>query len=1255
MGAGLPELSGTNTESSKPRASTPRRWWTRRPYRILGVTIGVGLVFTFAVYWLVLSPERLAVLAANALQGMTGGRVEVAEAHVDLRSGIVRLDDVAIRAVGWEGEAGRVFHADRIVAWCQPLSMLFGPLQCQRVSIEKPTVTLAEDVSGDGNSHLRFNVQALRPPTGGPGRVSVPMVQINGAQVRFAEVDGEQFNLLGKIDVKGWVEPNATSPDTFDLSVAEVQGADAKEPGLGVTGTFSIDRGTADAQVGGLAFSPRYRQMLPSALRQWWDDLKPDGRITRVAFDLDPNDGWSAHVAFDDVAMTVPQLTESDDRFRMTGVSGAFEFNREGFQIVDQLRGTIEGLPYTIAGGSEGYDPNGPFRLAIKTGELDIPDQPRYVYALPQAVQQVFQMITPVGRMSVSLSVWRPAHGEPIDYAGTATIHSGEGRYARFPYKLENCRGIVHFSPRQIKILSLTGQTSGVGTATINGVIAPPNDEPAVDLTVTAINVPFDRALYEALDPSHRRALDMFFHEPSYERMRREGHFITLGEYNADELALRQVRRAKAGLDPNDDAARRRYEQQGKAIEQRLSQPAFDLGGRANVVVHVTRTPGPGDRTTATTEVDLHEASIVLSFFPYPMRVSEGRLIIDPNGVDFVGVEATGLHGGGASINGKVSFVRGDEALSVRPQLDVAAVNVPIDEMLFDALPQPHDQWVRRLGASGTLRIDGRVFSNDRNEPDADLAIGLNDVRLQPGGGRFVLDDVSGQIDLSLEGVALRELRGRRGRSVVKLEGGIQWSNEAGPSVQLHAAAASLDFSDPLLDLFAPFMAVDPRWEKALATYQPTGAFDAALRYETKDENADLHVAIMPSSFAATYADKRYTFQNTTGRALLHRDRVELDGLTADLGDGRLRIDGNVHLTPERRAQLSVLAAGNAITDELRQVLPDGFVKLIDAFGIDTGYDVLLDRITVHPDAAKGEDRIRMTGSALLHDGSGDLGLPVTDFNGRVDVDARVVVGHDWPVLNLEVDAERLALADRPVTQFNATFVSGEDGSMIAAPKLRGWMFDGAIGGSGTIDLARKTYGFHLALSEADLTPFMAAGERAHIAAPNEHEAERRPMTGKLSAAFSIEGHIDQPERVRARGDIQIRDAELYDLPLSLGLLQVTHLSLPTTRSFNSARISYYMQGRRITFERLSLESESMRLAGEGSMDYGTGKLDLTLTSSNPGGLNLGPITDLIDGLRNELVTIRVTGTLDEPVREVRQLSGLSQAWQDVFGGGESE
>ena len=129
-----------------------------------------------------------------------------------------------------------------------------------------------------------------------------------------------------------------------------------------------------------------------------------------------------------------------------------------------------------------------------------------------------------------------------------------------------------------------------------------------------------------------------------------------------------------------------------------------------------------------------------------------------------------------------------------------------------------------------------------------------------------------------------------------------------------------------------------------------------------------------------------------------------------------------------------------------------------------------------------------------------------------------------------------------------------------------------------------------------------------------------------------------------------VRDAKLRGLPLAMGLLQVTHLTLPTDQPFQRAVSSYYIDGDKLILETVQIDAPNMRIGGSGSVDYRSRQLDLTLTTSNPAGLDLGPLTTLIDGLRDQLVTLRVTGTTDEPVIHVRQFDGITEAWRDVWG-----
>jgi hypothetical protein len=117
-----------------------------------------------------------------------------------------------------------------------------------------------------------------------------------------------------------------------------------------------------------------------------------------------------------------------------------------------------------------------------------------------------------------------------------------------------------------------------------------------------------------------------------------------------------------------------------------------------------------------------------------------------------------------------------------------------------------------------------------------------------------------------------------------------------------------------------------------------------------------------------------------------------------------------------------------------------------------------------------------------------------------------------------------------------------------------------------------------------------------------------------------------------------------------MDLLRLAHLTLPTATTFDSAHVAYYLFHDRMVFESIELLAPTMRLGGRGQMSLPQQQLNIALTTSNPRGLNLGPLTALIAKVRDQLITIRITGTLDRPVTRVQQLQGLSEAVADVLG-----
>jgi hypothetical protein len=127
---------------------------------------------------------------------------------------------------------------------------------------------------------------------------------------------------------------------------------------------------------------------------------------------------------------------------------------------------------------------------------------------------------------------------------------------------------------------------------------------------------------------------------------------------------------------------------------------------------------------------------------------------------------------------------------------------------------------------------------------------------------------------------------------------------------------------------------------------------------------------------------------------------------------------------------------------------------------------------------------------------------------------------------------------------------------------------------------------------------------------------------------------------------------ELKRIPLVLGLLQVTNLALPVSSPFNEATAVYSLDGGKVVFESIKLTASNMVMEGNGSLDFSTKKVDLAFTTDNPNGLvNLPFIKELWSGARNEMLRIRVRGTIQEPEVSAQSMGTFWTTVDDVFKG----
>ena len=248
-----------------------------------------------------------------------------------------------------------------------------------------------------------------------------------------------------------------------------------------------------------------------------------------------------------------------------------------------------------------------------------------------------------------------------------------------------------------------------------------------------------------------------------------------------------------------------------------------------------------------------------------------------------------------------------------------------------------------------------------------------------------------------------------------------------------------------------------------------------------------------------------------------------------------------------------------------------------------------------------------------------DVGVPMTSVNGDLELEGSVR-NSKLAGLRGDVQLPSLKIADRSAVGFHANFFKPADHDALRIGKITGRLSDGEIAGQVDLafpDVGPSRYVMNLVLRNADIR---------EVSGLTDHD-----LSGELSASFALEGNYADPGSRRGRGDVLVSGKEMYRIPLVLGLLQITNLSLPITAPFSQGSARYSVDGPTVTFESLELRSRDMLMSGSGQLNFDTGKVRMSFTTDNPNWPRIPIIGDLVQTAKHELLQFHVKGTLQDP------------------------
>jgi hypothetical protein len=1256
---------------STPHCPFDRLWQPGHPFRPRRsnkrrCTMGGLLIFFsafIASYFYLTDPARINSMSKAYLSELVGGHVDIGNASLTLLEGLT-LKNVRI-TTGDDKPGATLFYADNIEIQYNPASLLRGRLEATRIIATGANVDLVEEATPGHWNYQRLAHGQGKPIGTQPSKktkLEYPELVLRNAQVHYSKVGDDNPQDRGDIAIEGHLYPSTDG----SLYQFELQSSGKNEAyGPTVSGSMTLKSGRITARLANLKFGKDLQAMLPSQVREFWEAHDFQGQLDIPKFEYTPANGKHRATFLLQTQLENVQLLVRSEEFTATPVAdikprkmlaaypllqkidlstrqliawkhlypsrppiavnivkGTFTFDQDGIQF-DDINSTVAGVALVANGHISGYSSDARVKCDLKSADgipVVIPEKPDFLASLPTDLHQAYTMLKPQGTGAFHVSIDGVLPNGLPRVNGEVDIQNGSLDSIFFPYPVRAATGKVVFGPDPTDTFELIKLENIQG----HGVAGGPNENAVVNVSgwvsadpdrgcqirVWAKDVFSEPVVFTAFPPPVRKVMTIF---------------------------------------------------KGPGTE---TYPHFAGDFDCNVLVP----PGQNMRPIVFVDLTFKNGGGKLAAFPYPLEQMTGQLTIRDGYLD-----ATNLNfkhnGTSISVNGRVTWPvdtpPGADVIA-KPDLKLVVHSLPLDHELFDVLPPEARGWLRSVGVTGMLEVQGNIVPkpNATVSDDSiryDLNVQLHDGAAHPIHSEFAVKDVTGTFAIHPDRMEINELHGRRGDTTLAADGSVDWSTGR-PTLKLNGSAQKLVLDTPLYGLL-PASA-----QQAWSTLDPHGTLNAQLFYQgtcpappgEPIASLELPAGVILASSATPAGDFKLTLEPTDitviprplpyrldhcyGRVTITPKDITIGGIHAHHGNATIDLSGKGITNNPNDWDLSLAAHNLPADDDLRKAIPTSMRQVLDELKYKGNLSVDLKTFRYRGDRPEADVDLWGTFSAIK--GSVEVGVPIDGIDAAVTFDAAVRNGK-LAAFRGDADIEQMSMVDRPVKNLKAALQMPSGSDVLSATGIHGDVAGGELAGRMDLkfpDTGPATYSLDFQVKNADLNSM------AKQVAPRGKE-----IKGQASASIALQGAWADPSTRRGRGDVLVTGKEVYQIPLLLGLLEVTNLSLPTSEPFSEGTARYLVEGNRITFEQVQMRSNSIVMSGNGWLDFGSKQVRMNFTTENPNLPKLPIVHDLWEGAKQELLQIQVRGTVQSPKVSAGALHTFTTTVDEVLSGSGKE
>lgn len=705
-----------------------------------------------------------------------------------------------------------------------------------------------------------------------------------------------------------------------------------------------------------------------------------------------------------------------------------------------------------------------------------------------------------------------------------------------------------------------------------------------------------------------------------------------------------------------------------KLLEQwRKFQPA----GEVNIKNAQAAFDGQHWQLNATVEC----LNVSLMYYKFPYRVEHGngtlQLTCDPKTrqnrvtldlVAFAGSRPVKI--AGEFINPGPEFTGG---------LSISGTGMPFDQSLYSAISevQPKASDVVQslhLGGAFNFRVDCLRDDPHSINMHQHLQVELDHCSLRYDRFPYPLYNVVGKLEMIDGHWAFRGLEGANHTGHVTCDGSVTPVGQ-GVSLALEFKGRDVVLEEELRDALPVRM--QPIWNDM----KPKGSFNllqADVSFTSADKQLKVKAAVQPVGETVsidptyfpyrlekvqggiTFSEDRCDFQNL--RAVHDRTPISATGFCEHGPDGafHLHFDNiyaeHVRLDADRDLMIALPVR---LRKAVVQLNPTGFITLNGMLDFWGQRPPLLP--SGAPPAVLGDCRVVTQWQNMQFDieqGTLHTGVEVENihgggvFSGSFDPNRndgqRLITRGELNLDSVTWNNFQFTNVVGPVYVDDRQVIVGADADQPPPGRSPRHLFGKCYGGGAEAD----------ATVALDDTPRFAVQAKLNKVDMNRFCIEsvpgRQKLKGNVDASIRLSGSAAGLHTLNGDGQVQLTNADIYELPVMVALLKFLNLKLPDKNAFTKSDIAFHIDGEHVILKNIEFSGDAISLVGDGEANLNTDinlKLQPIVGRSD---LQLPAWKRLMSGASEQIMQIHVTGTLADPHPKREALPGINQALQTI-------